>query len=42
MLTDKETPLIFLYYSIRGQMQPLRNLLCFLEVPYYDVHLDEI
>ena len=42
MPADKSAPMIFLYYSIRGQMQPIRNLLCFLELPYYDVHLDEI
>ena len=30
MPADKSAPLIFIYYSIRGQMQPIRNLLCYM------------
>lgn len=34
--------LILVYYKFRGQLQPIRNLLCYIEVPFYEVHLEYI
>jgi len=39
MQTVKESPLIMVYYNFRGQLQPIRNMLCYLDVPFYEIHL---
>jgi hypothetical protein len=31
--------LILIYYNIRGKMQPIRNLIAYLGLPYIELHL---
>jgi hypothetical protein len=35
-----QEPLILVYYSFRGLAQPIRSLLCYLDLPYAEIHLD--
>lgn len=37
-LMNENCPLILIYFKFRGQLQPIRNLLCYLEVPFVEVH----
>lgn len=37
---EEALPLILLYYRFRGQLQPIRNLYCYLELPFIEIHLD--
>ena len=39
MLFD-EFPLILIYYKFRGQLQPVRNICCYLEIPFIEIQLD--
>jgi hypothetical protein len=34
-------PLIFVYFRLRGKMQPIRNLICHLGLPFFEVHIDD-
>ena len=34
-------PLIFVYLNLRGKMQPIRNLISYLGLPFVEVHIDE-
>jgi hypothetical protein len=34
----ESSPPILIYFKFRGQLQPIRNLLCYLEVPFVEVH----
>ncbi len=42
METVNEEPLppILVYYRFRGQLQPIRNLYCYLELPFLEIHMD--
>jgi hypothetical protein len=33
---------ILIYYNIRGKLQVIRNLLCYLELGFVELHLDLI
>lgn len=37
-----EFPLILVYYRFRGLLQPIRNLYCYLELPFIELQLDHI
>lgn len=39
MMNDNSA-LILIYYKFRGQLQPIRNLLCYLDVPFVELHLE--
>jgi hypothetical protein len=39
MHENNEKPLIFVYYKVRGKMQPVRNLVCYLGLKAIEVHL---
>lgn len=32
---------VLIYFNIRGKLQPIRNLLAYLEVPYTELHVEE-
>ena len=32
--------LVLVYYNFRGQMQPIRNLMCYLKLTFVEVHLE--
>jgi hypothetical protein len=34
-------PLILVYFKLRGKMQPIRNLICYLGLPFFEVHIDD-
>ena len=38
----KELPPILVYYRFRGQLQPIRTLFCYLEIPFLEIHLDHL
>jgi len=38
---NQEQPLILVYYKVRGKLQPIRNLVCYLGLPSIEVHLEE-
>jgi hypothetical protein len=31
---NENTPLVLIYFKFRGQLQPIRNLLCYLDIPF--------
>lgn len=35
------TPLILIYYNIRGKLQPIRNLIAYLQLPHIELHIEE-
>ena len=37
---QKEYPLVLIYFKGRGKLQPVRNLISYLDLPYYEVHLN--
>lgn len=37
-----EFPLILVYYRFRGQLQSIRTLFCYLELPYIEIQLDHL
>ena len=41
-MEEEDAPLIFVYYHFRGQMQALRNILCYLELPFFEVFLERL
>ena len=38
---NDESVMALVYFNFRGMAQPVRSLLAYLELPYYNVHLDE-
>ena len=38
---QEECPLVLIYFSGRGKLQPVRNLISYLSLPYYEVHLNK-
>lgn len=41
MATLTTTPLVLVYYRVRGKLQPIRNLLFYLQLAFVEVHLDD-
>lgn len=37
---EKSSRLILVYYNFRGQLQPIRNLVCYLQLQHVEVHLE--
>jgi hypothetical protein len=35
----KEEPIILVYYKFRGMAQIVRNLLCYLNLPFQDIYI---
>jgi hypothetical protein len=33
--------LVLVYYRVRGKLQPIRNLLFYLALPFVEIHLDD-
>lgn len=42
MSKSNNNPLILIYYNIRGKLQVVRNLLCFLNLPFTELHIELI
>lgn len=40
-MTTAADPLVFVYYRVRGKMQPIRNLVLYLGLSFVEVHLDD-
>lgn len=40
-MTTTADPLVLVYFKVRGKMQPIRNLVLYLNVPFIEVHLDD-
>ena len=40
MSTLTNNPLVFVYYKVRGKMQPIRNLVLYLSLPFIEVHYE--
>lgn len=38
---EEEVPLLLIYYNFRGIGQIVRYLLCYLNIPFLDIMLDE-
>lgn len=34
-------PLVLVYYKVRGKLQPIRNLIFYLGVPFIEIHLGD-
>jgi len=34
-------PLILVYYKVRGKLQPIRNMVCYLGLKFYEVYLED-
>ena len=34
-------PLILVYFKLRGKLQPVRNIICYLGLPYFEVHIED-
>jgi hypothetical protein len=40
MENKKHLP-ILIYYNFRGLLQPIRNLLCYLDISYFEIYIEE-
>lgn len=40
MQEEKQSPLVLVYFKIRGKLQPIRNLCCYLGLTFQEVHLE--
>lgn len=40
MLQESSCTLLLVYYNFKGLAQTVRHFLCYLDLPFLDIHLD--
>ena len=40
MQDESNSPIVLLYFKVRGKLQPIRNLCCYLDLEVTEVHLE--
>lgn len=38
---ENRKPIILVYFKLRGKLQPIRNIIAYLGLPFFEVHLDD-